>query len=231
MLSDFESGKVLLVDKPKDWTSFDVVKKLRHAIRIKKIGHAGTLDPMATGLLILCTGKFTKKIDEFMGAEKEYEGTLVLGATTPSYDAESEVDATFPWEHISEEDLRRQASSMTGDISQMPPIFSALKVDGKRAYDLARQGKEVKLEPRQVHIREFEITAVRWPEVDFRVSCSKGTYIRSLAYDFGKTLGSGAYLNRLVRTRIGDFKLEEARNLLELVDEIHAERRGEHEGL
>lgn len=231
MLSDFESGKVLLVDKPKDWTSFDVVKKLRHAIRIKKIGHAGTLDPMATGLLILCTGKFTKKIEEFMGAEKEYEGTLVLGATTPSYDAESEVDATFPWEHISEEDLRRQASSMTGDISQMPPIFSALKVDGKRAYDLARQGKEVKLEPRQVHIREFEITAVRWPEVDFRVSCSKGTYIRSLAYDFGKALGSGAYLNRLVRTRIGDFKLAEARNLLELVDEIHAERRGEHEGL
>ncbi len=231
MLSDFESGKVLLVDKPKDWTSFDVVKKLRHAIRIKKIGHAGTLDPMATGLLILCTGKFTKKIEEFMGAEKEYEGTLVLGATTPTYDAESEVDATFPWEHITEEALRRQATAMTGDISQMPPIFSALKVDGKRAYDLARQGKEVKLEPRQVHIREFEITAVRWPEVDFRVSCSKGTYIRSLAFDFGKALGSGAYLNRLVRTRIGDFKLAEARNLLELVDEINAERRGEHEGI
>ncbi|TNE79447.1 MAG: tRNA pseudouridine(55) synthase TruB [Bacteroidetes bacterium] len=230
MSSDFESGKVLLVDKPKDWTSFDVVKKLRHAIRIKKIGHAGTLDPMATGLLILCTGKFTKKIDEFMGAEKEYEGTLVLGATTPSYDAESEIDATFPWEHITEEDLKNQAKAMTGDIAQMPPIFSALKVGGKRAYDLARQGKEVKLEPRQVYIREFEITAVRWPEVDFRVVCSKGTYIRSLAYDLGKALNSGAYLNRLVRTRIGEFKLSDARNLMELVDEIYAERRGD-EGL
>lgn len=231
MLNDFESGKVLLVNKPQGWTSFDVVKKLRNAIRIKKIGHAGTLDPMATGLLILCTGKFTKKIEEFMGAEKEYEGSFTLGGITPSYDAESEVTQTFDYSQITEAQIKEAADKLTGEILQIPPIFSALKVDGKRAYDLARAGKEVKLEPRKVLVSKFEILSVNLPIVDFKVVCSKGTYIRSLAHDLGQSLGNGAYLNRLVRTRIGEFKLEDAWELDTLVQGIHDERNKENESL
>ncbi|MBL7749943.1 MAG: tRNA pseudouridine(55) synthase TruB [Chitinophagaceae bacterium] len=218
--SVYETGQVLLIDKPLRWTSFDVVRKIRNLIRIKKVGHAGTLDPLATGLLIVCTGKFTKKINEYMAREKEYTGTFTLGATTPTYDLESEPTDFKPLEDIDRNTLIEQTASFTGDILQIPPAHSAIKVDGKRVYELARQGKEVKLDPRPVTIKEFEITRIELPEVDFRVVCTTGTYIRSLANDFGAALGCGAYLSKLCRTRIGEFRLEEAKDMQEFEKEI-----------
>ncbi|WP_299116273.1 tRNA pseudouridine(55) synthase TruB [uncultured Winogradskyella sp.] len=213
---DFKNGQVLLIDKPLTWTSFQAVNKLRWSIRqaynIKKIkvGHAGTLDPLATGLLVICTGKMTKQINTFQGQEKEYTGTFVLGSTTPSYDLETEVNETFLTEHITEELIHKTTEQFTGKIEQFPPIFSAIKKEGKRLYEFARAGEAVEIKSREVEITEFEITAIRELELelDFRVVCSKGTYIRSLAHDFGKALNSGAHLSVLRRTRIGDFKVE-----------------------
>jgi tRNA pseudouridine55 synthase len=186
------------------------VRKIRNLIRIKKVGHAGTLDPLATGLLIICTGKFTKKINEYMAKEKEYTGTFTLGAVTPTYDLESKPENFTSIDHIYETTIRDAAAQLTGEIMQVPPAHSAIKIEGKRVYELARQGKEVKIEPRKVAIHEFEITNIEMPLVYFRVVCSTGTYIRSLANDFGKLLGCGAYLSSLCRTRIGEFKLSEA---------------------
>ena len=206
----FEEGQTLLINKPLHWTSFDAVKKIRYLVRTKKVGHAGTLDPLATGLLIICTGKFTKKINEYMAQEKEYSGTFILGATTPTFDLESEPGNFRSFEHISEKDINNIVNKFTGEILQVPPIHSAIKVKGKRVYELARKGQEVKLEPRKIFIKEFEITSVDLPVIHFRVVCSTGTYIRSLANDVGEALGCGAYLGSLSRTRIGVFKLEEA---------------------
>lgn len=216
----FENGAVLLVDKPLRWTSFDVVQKLRNLIRIRKIGHAGTLDPLATGLLIICTGKFTKKINEYMAQEKEYTGSFTLGATTPTYDLESEPGNFRDHSGIREEDIIRATQQFTGEILQVPPAHSAIKQGGKRVYELARAGKEVKLEPRKVVIRTFEITAVEMPVVHFRVVCSTGTYIRSLAHDMGAALGCGAYLSSLCRTRIGEFLLSDAESMEGLREKI-----------
>lgn len=209
-LNSFEEGKVILIDKPLEWTSFDVVQKLRNIIRIKKIGHAGTLDPLATGLLILCTGKFTKRINEYMAKEKEYTGSFTLGAITPTYDLESEPMNFKPVDNITNELIQSATHKFTGEIMQVPPAHSAIKIKGKRVYELARQGKEVNIEPRKVFIKEFEITSIEMPVVQFRVVCSTGTYIRSLANDIGEELGCGAYLSRLCRTRIGEFLLKDA---------------------
>lgn len=202
--------RMLLINKPLEWTSFDVVNKLRHRLKIKKIGHAGTLDPLATGLLIICTGKMTKRIDEFQAQEKEYVGKLVIGHTTPSYDLETMPAEAMNIDSVTETQIRDTAKRFTGPIRQVPPIHSAIKINGQRAYELARKGKEPELKPREVEIREFEILGVEKPTVKFRVVCSKGTYIRSLAHDFGKALGVGAYLAELCRTRIGNFTLENA---------------------
>jgi tRNA pseudouridine55 synthase len=221
----FAEGKVLLIDKPLRWTSFDVVRKIRNLIRIKKVGHAGTLDPLATGLLIVCTGKFTKKIDEYMAQEKEYTGTITLGATTPTYDLESEPQNFKPFEHISVDQLRQAAQSLTGKILQTPPIHSAIKKDGKRVYELARKGVEVKLEARPVTISEFEMVKVDLPNVEFRVVCSTGTYIRSLANDFGEAMGCGGYLSSLCRTRIGNFLLKDAMSVTQFEEEVKNEIR------
>lgn len=213
---DFLSGQVLLIDKPLTWTSFQAVNKLRweirHAFDIKKIkvGHAGTLDPLATGLLVICTGKMTKQINIFQGQEKEYTGTFTLGGTTPSFDLETEVNETFPTVHITDELIHATTQQFIGQINQFPPVFSAIKKDGKRLYEFARAGEEVEIKSRQVEITEFEITQINALELHFRVVCSKGTYIRSLANDFGKVLNSGAHLSSLRRTRIGDFKVENA---------------------
>lgn len=213
---DYKDGQVLLINKPLQWTSFQVVNKLRWLIRknfnIKKIkvGHAGTLDPLATGLLVICTGKFTKRIEEFQGQTKEYTGTLKLGETTPSYDLETEVDQTFSIAHISEEMIQNATDHFIGEIEQYPPVFSALKKDGKRLYEYAREGEAVEIASRKITIKEFEITKIKLPEVGFRVVCGKGTYIRSLAHDFGKMLDSGAHLTVLERTKIGSFLLENA---------------------
>lgn len=215
IMNTFEEGRVLLIDKPLRWTSFDAVNKIRNMIRIKKVGHAGTLDPLATGLLIICTGRFTKKINEYMAKEKEYTGTFTLGATTPTYDLESEPGNFKPFTHLAEEDIRKATLHFIGEILQVPPAHSAIKIDGKRVYELARQGKEVKIEPRKVTVTEFEITKIELPLVHFRVVCSTGTYIRSLAFDFGETLGCGAYLSSLCRTRIGEFTLSEAMSMEE----------------
>jgi tRNA pseudouridine55 synthase len=208
-------GEILLVNKPFRWTSFDVIGSLRglikHLIGKKiKIGHAGTLDPLATGLLIVCTGKATKRIEEFTAFDKEYTGTFTLGATTPSYDMEKEVNETFATAHITTEMITAAALSLCGDIMQVPPMFSAIKVDGKRAYESARKDVDLKLAARPVNIATFEITRIAMPEVDFRIVCSKGTYIRSLARDFGLALQSGAYLSALCRTRIGPYFLSDA---------------------
>ncbi|MGJ8591854.1 MAG: tRNA pseudouridine(55) synthase TruB [Aquaticitalea sp.] len=213
---DYLSGEVLLIDKPLNWTSFQVVNKLRWEIRrafnIKKIkvGHAGTLDPLATGLLVICTGKMTKQIDTFQGQIKEYTGTIVLGGTTASYDLETEIDQTFPTDHITEDLIHQTTSQFVGEIQQFPPVFSALKKDGKRLYEFARAGEEVEIPSRTVSISEFEITKIDGLNIDFRVVCSKGTYIRSLANDFGKALNSGAHLTALRRTKIGDFDVNAA---------------------
>lgn len=216
----FEEGQVLLIDKPLDWTSFDVVRKIRNLVRVKKVGHAGTLDPLASGLLIVCTGRFTKRINAFMAQEKEYTGTFTLGAVTPTYDLESEPEQPRPFAQLTEEEIKNATHQFTGEILQVPPAHSAIKVDGKRVYELARAGKEVKLEPRKLTIYTFEITRIELPEVDFRVVCSTGTYIRSLAHDFGQALGCGAYLSRLCRTRIGEFRLEEAMTLPGFEEEV-----------
>jgi tRNA pseudouridine55 synthase len=203
-------GRVLLVNKPYDWTSFDVVNKLRYRLKIKKIGHAGTLDPLATGLLIICTGKMTKRIDEYQAQEKEYTGRFVLGQSTPSHDLETEVSEAQDISRITESNIQNATQKFLGAIQQVPPLHSAIKVDGKRAYKLARKGQEVELKPREVFIKEFEITGINKPEVAFRIVCSKGTYIRSIARDFGLALGTVAYLSELCRTRIGEFKLTDA---------------------
>ncbi len=226
---EFKEGQVLLIDKPLTWTSFQVVNKIRWEIRqrfnIKKIkvGHAGTLDPLATGLLILCTGKFTKKIDQYQAQSKEYTGEITLGATTPSYDLESDINAEFEIHHITSDLVYEMAQKFVGVIDQKPPIFSALKKDGKRLYELARAGEEVEVKSRKVTILEFEITNINIPKVEFRVVCSKGTYIRSLAYDFGKALGSGAYLSALRRTKIGDFSIDKAHSLEEYIESLKKE--------
>jgi tRNA pseudouridine55 synthase len=209
----FEQGQVLLIDKPLKWTSFDVIQKLRKILRIRKIGHAGTLDPLATGLLIICTGKFTKRINEYMAQEKEYTGTFTLGATTPTYDLESVPENFRPVEAITEEMINSATRNFMGEIFQIPPIHSAIKIGGTRVYELARQGKEVKLEPRKITIKEFVITKIELPLVFFKVVCTTGTYIRSLAYDFGEALGCGAHLSSLCRTRIGEFIIADAMSL------------------
>lgn len=205
----FLSGEVILIDKPLRWTSFDAVKKVRILTGVSKVGHAGTLDPLATGLLIICTGKFTKKINEYMGMEKEYTGSFTLGATTPTCDLESEPSG-FKEINVSEEDIYNTTKKFTGEIMQVPPIHSAIKKEGKPVYLLARKGKEVELEPRRITISSFEITKIELPRLEFRVVCSTGTYIRSLANDFGAALGTGAYLSSLRRTRIGGFSVEDA---------------------
>jgi len=215
---DFLDGQLLLIDKPLGWSSFQAVNKLKWAIRKKfqlkkfKIGHAGTLDPLATGLLLICTGKFTKKINELQGLVKEYTGTITLGATTPSFDLETEINETFAIDHITDQLIRKTTFTFIGDIEQVPPVFSALKKDGKRLYEYAREGKEVEIKKRLVSISEFEITGINLPKVEFRVVCSKGTYIRSLAYDFGKALQSGGHLSALRRTKIGDFNVNKAQD-------------------
>ena len=223
---NFLEGEVLLINKPYGWTSFDVVNKIRcqlkHILKIKKIkiGHAGTLDPLATGLLILCTGKFTKQIDKYQAFEKEYTGSFYLGATTPSSDLESAVDKIYDVTHITSEMIYKASEKFIGEIAQRPPIFSAKKIDGERAYEYARRGDDLLMDKKTVHIFSFEITGIKLPEVTFRVVCSKGTYIRALARDFGEALGSGAYLSALCRTRIGDFLLENAMGLDEFQNQI-----------
>ena len=232
----FAEGELLLVNKPYKWTSFDVVSKIRNSFKpLKlKVGHAGTLDPLATGLLIICTGKLTKKIDEFQAQEKEYTGTLILGATTPSYDMETEVDQTFDINSLTDDQIRAACAQFTGLINQFPPAHSAVKIDGERSYMKARRGEDVERRTREVTISEFEITRIELPEVDFRVVCSKGTYIRSLVHDFGEALNNGAYMSKLTRTRSGDFKIENAYEVMELVNHIRALKAAEqakNEGL
>jgi len=213
---DFLNGQLLLIDKPLGWSSFQAVNKLKWAIRKNfnlkkiKIGHAGTLDPLATGLLLICTGKFTKTINELQGQVKEYTGTFTLGATTPSYDLETETDKTYPIDHITENLVHDATEKFIGEIEQIPPVFSALKKDGKRLYEYAREGKKIEIKKRPITIYEFEITAIELPKVSFRIVCSKGTYIRSLAHDFGKELNSGAHLTELRRTKIGDYTVNKA---------------------
>jgi tRNA pseudouridine55 synthase len=226
---DFLSGQVLLIDKPLHWTSFQVVNKLRWAIRktfdIKKIkvGHAGTLDPLATGLLIICTGKMTKQINTFQAQVKVYTGTIALGSTTPSYDLETEIDKTFPTKHITEDLIQQTTKQFIGDIEQYPPIFSAIKKEGKRLYEFARAGETVEIKPRTIHISEFEITNIDGLNIHFKVVCSKGTYIRSLAHDFGKALQSGGYLSELRRTNIGDFDVENAASIEDFIKSLPLE--------
>lgn len=211
MLNQYQSGKLLLFDKPLHWTSFDLVNYIRMELRKKagikelKVGHAGTLDPLASGLVLICTGKWTKKINEFQEMEKEYVGQITLGATTPSYDLETEIDATFPTDHITPELIRQVAEEFTGHIEQYPPVFSAIKVKGQRAYEYARKGQDVKMQPKQVYIHSFDINLIEDNVVTFRIKCSKGTYIRSIAQDFGKKLSSGAHLSQLRRTAIGEY--------------------------
>ena len=219
-LTPFLEGKVLLIDKPLNWTSFDMVKKVRWLTKIMKVGHAGTLDPLATGLLIICTGKFTKQINEFMGMQKEYTGSLVLGATTASYDLEQEPENFKSIEAITELKIQEATKQFIGTILQMPPQHSAIKKDGKRLYESARQGIEVKVDPRQITIEEFEITKIDLPNIEFRVLCSTGTYIRSLVHDFGQALGVGAYMSGLRRTKIGTFHVEDAIQWEDLEKEI-----------
>jgi tRNA pseudouridine55 synthase len=236
MKIDIEKGSVILINKPLEWTSFDVVNKIRYAV-IKylrqhtpelfegrkyrpKVGHAGTLDPLASGLMIVCVGKETKNIDQYMGQEKEYTGSVFLGATRPSYDKETEIDQTFDTSHITEELIYKAVQQFLGEIDQVPPVFSAIKKDGKKAYQSAREGEAIILESRKIVIKEFEITKIEMPLVHFRIVCSKGTYIRSIAYDFGKALNSGAYLESLCRTRIGEFKLENAWSVQDFVNSL-----------
>lgn len=223
-----EEGSVFLVDKPYEWTSFDVVKKIRNALKIKKVGHAGTLDPLATGLLIICAGKMTKQIDTFQQQEKEYTGTFVIGKTTESFDLEKEVVEVADISHVTEPDILSAVAKLTGEIQQIPPMHSAIRKDGKRVYESARKGISLELDARTVIVNTFEITGISLPEIHFRIVCTKGTYIRSLARDLGELLGVGAYLSALTRTRIGKYRLEDADNLTELIEKIKA---GLHENL
>lgn len=218
---DYQQGGIICIDKPYQWTSFDVVKKIRGTLKIKKIGHAGTLDPLATGLLILCTGKMTKQINSFQEQEKEYEGILILGKTTPSVDLETDFDSETSIDHITESMINAQTEQFQGAIQQIPPAHSAVKIKGERVYKKARRGEDIKLEPRTVWIKEFEITSINLPEVHFRVVCSKGTYIRSLVRDFGNALGVGAYLDTLKRTRIGDIHVKEAYTLTDFLAQVN----------
>lgn len=226
MLKEFAQGSTILVDKPLNWTSFDVVNKLRWHLRKRlevkklKVGHAGTLDPLATGLLVLCIGKHTKQINDLMVGEKEYTGTILLGKTTPSYDLESEYDQEFPTEHINEERIEEVRQTFLGEQQQTPPIFSAKQVDGKRAYDLARAGKPVELKSNTIHISHLEFDSSNFPEVKFKVNCSKGTYIRSIAHDFGKKLNSGGTLIELRRTKSGEQNIDQAQSVEEWIDFI-----------
>jgi len=219
-------GAVFLIDKPLDWTSFDTVNFIRslfmrfYGIRKLKVGHAGTLDPLATGLLILCTGPMTKKIEDFQAQIKTYTGTMLLGQTTPTFDLESEPDKFFPTEGITQDQIDAARMKFIGDIKQHPPKYSAIKIKGKRAFDYARSDEEIELKARDIHVEDFKISMERFPELDFEVTCSKGTYIRSLAHDFGKELGNGACLKSLRRTRIGDFRVEDAWQLEDLKNEI-----------
>ena len=225
--TDFVSGALLLINKPPEWTSFDVVKKVRNLIKKKlqikkiKVGHAGTLDPLATGLLIVCTGKFTKRIDEIQRQRKCYTGHFTLGASTPSFDLETKVNQTFETAHITKQLLEEVVKQFEGEINQIPPIFSALKKDGERLYKLVRKNKKVEIESRKVTIHSFKITKINMPEVSFKISCSKGTYIRSIANDFGKALNSGAHLSELCRTKIGEYDLKQATNIKELEEKIN----------
>jgi tRNA pseudouridine55 synthase len=219
---DYQNGQVLLIDKPLNWTSFQAVNKIKYALINKvglpkkfKIGHAGTLDPLASGLLLICTGKFTKIISELQGQAKEYTGTFYLGATTPSYDLETAIDETFPISHLDEELILETVKQFLGEINQKPPIYSAIKKNGVRLYEHARAGEVIEIESRKTTIHEFEITRIALPEIDFRVVCSKGTYIRSLAFDFGKALNSGAHLTALRRTKIGDYHVEKATDVIQ----------------
>lgn len=222
MITEFQDGKVLLIDKPYTWTSFDVVNKIRYAFKPHKIkvGHAGTLDPLATGLLVVCVGKKTKEIDNYQAQVKEYTGTIFLGRTTPSFDLETEPDAEYPTGHITPEKIEEARQSFLGTISQVPPVYSAIKVDGKRAYESAREGKDVELKSREVQIEAFDLDISAFPEVGFRVVCSKGTYIRSLARDLGVALNSGAHLTALRRERIGDFRVSDALTVEQAVNLI-----------
>lgn len=225
-IEEFKEGKTLIVDKPLEWTSFDVVNKIRRNLKQKlkvkkiKVGHAGTLDPLATGVLVICTGKHTKRIEELQAGEKTYTGTILLGKTTPSYDLETEYDKEFPIDHINDELLEEVRHSFIGDQDQVPPIFSAKQVDGKRAYDLARAGKEVVLKANRINISDFKIDVSRFPEVGFEISCSKGTYIRSIAHDFGQKLNSGGTLIALRRTRSGEQRIEDAKSVEEWIEII-----------
>lgn len=225
-VEDFLYGQVLLIDKPLEWTSFQAVNKIRWHIKKKfglkkiKVGHAGTLDPLATGLLIICTGKETKNIATYQGLVKEYTGTFTLGSTTPSYDLETAIDKTYPTEHITEEILTKATRNFIGEINQKPPLFSAIKKDGKRMYELARKGKTVEIDSRKISISEFNLTTIKMPQIDFQVVCSKGTYIRSLANDFGKVLNSGAHLSALRRTKIGEFSIEDALSISQFIEQL-----------
>ena len=223
----YQNGQIILVDKPLNWSSFQAVNKLKHLLINKnglpkkfKIGHAGTLDPLATGLLLICTGRFTKRIAELQGQLKEYTGTFYIGATTPSYDLETEIDEIFSVQHVNEALILETRLQFLGEINQKPPIFSAIKKNGKRLYEHARAGEKVEIESRKTTIYEFEITRIELPEIDFRIKCSKGTYIRSVAFDFGKALLSGAYLSALRRTKIGDFDVDNAINIKEFEDSL-----------
>ena len=226
---DFLDGQVLLIDKPLEWTSFQAVNKIRWYIKKKfgfkkiKVGHAGTLDPLASGLLIICTGKQTKNIATYQGYTKEYTGSITLGATTPSYDLETEIDKTFPIEHITPELLEETTQKFTGTIEQKPPIFSAIKKDGKRLYEIARKGGTTEIKAREITIEDFELTQTQLPAVDFRVVCSKGTYIRSLAHDFGEALESGAHLSALRRTKIGEYSVENALTIEQFIEKLETE--------
>lgn len=221
MSVNYDEGQILLINKPIQWTSFDVVKKLRNTLRIKKIGHAGTLDPLATGLLVIGTGRYTKKLNELQGLDKTYTGVIEVGKTTPSYDLETPFDTAQEWGHVMPKDIEEARRALTGDILQVPPAHSAVKINGVRAYKKARAQKEVHIEPRAVRIYSFHVSSENLPEVDFEVSCSKGTYIRSLAHDFGEKIGVGAYLKKLVRTRIGEYRLEDAYELADFIKAHH----------
>ena len=221
---NFKAGEILLIDKPFQWTSFRVVDRVRRYAKAK-VGHAGTLDPLATGLLVLATGKFTKKLQEFQNLDKEYIGTFTLGGTTPSYDLETEITERFDISHITEEMIKAATAEFTGTIDQVPPVFSAIKVNGEKLYNKARANETVEVPVRKVHIHSFEITNIDLPEIEFKVHCSKGTYIRSLAHDFGKALGAGAHLSGLRRTRIGSFNIEEAWNLKDFINFAKTIRR------
>ncbi len=223
---DFITGEIIGIDKPLGWTSFDAVKRVRGAIQRRlhlkkfKVGHAGTLDPLATGVLIVCTGRATKRIDELQNGDKEYVATIRLGAPTPSFDLETEVDAVYPWEHITRERVEEIIPTFIGKIMQVPPVFSAVKVDGKRAYNLARKGKEVELKAKPLYIKEMELLGMDMPEITLRIVCSKGTYIRALARDLGEALGSGAHLTGLRRTRVGNVRVEDCLTIADAIETI-----------